>query len=174
MVNPYRSRWFYFSELLTIIFLFGIVTLLQYYQHTPPCALCVLQRALFAALGICFIVGTLGKWQRCGQLLLNGMIVLLSILGASLAGRQIWLHSHPPALSVITCDASITYLLQVMSWREFLSDAINGGAGCVRHELQLWHLSLGTYALACFVSFGCLAIWQLLGWLCRPQATNKQ
>lgn len=136
------SRWFYGSELLIIIGLLVFAYSLQWYKGLPPCVLCEMQRLVFAGLGLFFLLGTVISLKRCAQMGLNFFILVLALFGMMLAGRQVWLQYHPLQVGGSNCDASLYYLLHIMSWQDVLATAFIGGPECAKINWQFLSFSI--------------------------------
>lgn len=167
-----RTRVFFALELVATIVILGVILQVQSYLHLVPCALCSLQRMLFGGLSCCFAVGIFRNWQRCGQLFIHGTSMILSILGASLALRQIWLQNHPIVSSLGTCDIGIFYLLKIMSWQDAIKHILQGGDSCSQAEWYFWHLSFAHYSCLVFIIFAGLASWKIVQLICKSKACS--
>ncbi len=98
------------NQLLAISFLCAgfilVAWYLQVFRMESPCPLCVLQRYAFIFIGIFCLLGAFS--QRI--LLFSALGGLTALVGAYLAGYQLWVIAHP----VIQCG------------RDSLEDAVNG------------------------------------------------
>lgn len=168
MFKPCPSRWFYFSEFLVVSGLLAFGFYLEWYQNVLPCPLCELQRVVYAVLGVLFLLSTLIRWQRWGQVVMNVFMLLVSLLGVLLAGWHVWLQ-HAPAGSILpgSCEGSIRYMLQVMPISNVLGNILLGGPECAKVTWQFLHLSIAEWSLLCFLGFFVAAFWQGLGFILK-------
>jgi len=134
---------------------------LEFHKGILPCPLCTLQRLTFIVLAVLFAMGALSQNQNKSlHRLLNGLVALFAILGAWLAGRQVWLQ-WMPAAEKSDCGVSLQYLLNILPLDKALLKAINGSAECSQVTWTFWHLSLAEWSLSFFVLFALMSLYQL-------------
>ena len=102
---------------------------LQVFQGLQPCPLCALQRVSFAFLGIWFLIGLFSYTRHGWRLFVNIAGTLTSILGLTLAGRQIWLQTYPP-LNSGECGVSLQYMFKILPFSQVLQKVFEGSADC--------------------------------------------
>ncbi|MES2161319.1 MAG: disulfide bond formation protein B [Pseudomonadota bacterium] len=82
------------SQLLSIaIACFGMIGVALYLQiglDMLPCPLCVIQRYLFIAIGLCCLFGAYGK-PRLGA----GLALMAALGGLYTAGKHLYILAHP-------------------------------------------------------------------------------
>lgn len=147
--------------LAAIVIMFGAVAYLEKFKGFEPCPLCILQRFALTALGITFLVGILVNLKKCGGILQNIFAILFASVGASLAGRQIWLQHLPPNQSS-DCGASLEYMLQVLPWNQVLQKVLEGTAECSKSGMAFLSMNLAEWSLIVFCGFIFVAIWQAI------------
>jgi disulfide bond formation protein DsbB len=59
---------------------------LQYYEYQDPCPLCLLQRVVYIVLMVVFLLGALHGPRRTGAVVYSTLLVLVSLIGAGIAG----------------------------------------------------------------------------------------
>jgi disulfide bond formation protein DsbB len=83
------------SLLLSIaVAAFGLIGVALYLQHgldMLPCPLCVIQRYLFIAIGVCALIGAYSSKPKA--LATVGLLAALGGLGT--AGKHLWVLAHP-------------------------------------------------------------------------------
>lgn len=83
------------SLLLSIaVAAFGLIGVALYLQHgldMLPCPLCVIQRYLFIAIGVCALIGAYTSKPKA--LATVGLLAALGGLGT--AGKHLWVLAHP-------------------------------------------------------------------------------
>ena len=124
-----------------------------------PCPLCILQRYTLSLLGLIFLLGALFKLRKWNALVIGCSAILISALGIFLAGRQAWLQ-HLPNPNHVDCGASLEYMLQVLPWKQVLSNVLQGSAECSQVEWQFLNLSLADWSLIGFTVLLIIGIWQ--------------
>lgn len=124
-----------------------------------PCALCILQRVVFLVLGLLFLVGSILRLQQPIRRFYHLLIALVALIGAYLAGKQVWL-AHLPADQVPTCGASMKYLFQILPAHKAIQVALQGSGSCAKVTWRLLGFSMPSWSLLLFILLGTLAIWQ--------------
>jgi disulfide bond formation protein DsbB len=94
---------------------------------------------------------------------------VFSTLGASLAGRQVWLQ-HLPADQNAGCGASLDYLLQVFPLKDVLQKILEGTTECSKVGMEFLHVSLAGWSLICFCIFILISIFQFCRLYCRQKS----
>src|SRR3990167_142809 len=123
------TRLMYVFGFVIIAALLTFSLYLQYFDNVIPCPLCTLQRFAFVLLGVTFLFGALVASKRWGRILTNTFLILFSLAGIFLAGRQVWLQHFPPA-NPGECGASLQYMMQVLSFNELVQKIFAGSAEC--------------------------------------------
>ena len=78
--------------LLAIILILGAALIVQFFQHEPPCPLCLLQRAGFINIGLALLMNL-----RYGNRVIHwAMVIFSGLTGISVSIRQILLHITDP------------------------------------------------------------------------------
>ena len=133
-------------QLLIVAFYF------QYVEGMQPCPLCIFQRIAVFALGVFFLLHGLhkpltgSKWH----LFYNGGGLLVSLLGAGIAGRHAYLQNLP-ADEVPTCGPSLDYLVDVLPFMEMLDVVLKGSGECAKVSWEMMGLSMPMWVLIFFV-----------------------
>jgi disulfide bond formation protein DsbB len=163
------ARTTYLLGLIAVVALLGIVAYLQAFKGFDPCPLCILQRFALILLGIVFFFGALIKLKKTGHFFINLLAIVFSTLGASLAGRQVWLQ-HLPADQNAGCGASLDYLLQVFPLKDVLQKILEGTTECSKVGMEFLHVSLAGWSLICFCIFILISIFQFCRLYCRQKS----
>ncbi len=102
---------------ITICGMLGFGYYLQYGKGLAPCPLCILQRLAYIAIVFVALVGLLHN-PRTGIIkIYSFLIALISIIGGSIAARQIWLQNQPKKL-FSECSSSLNYMLESLPLKE--------------------------------------------------------
>lgn len=142
---------------LIICTLLAISYYLEVYSGFNPCPLCIFQRFVFGFLGIVFFVGILTYKKFWNRLTTDFMIVLFSIAGIILAGRQVWIQQYPPA-NASECGVSLQYMLQALPLGEVFKKVFSGTAECTQRGWEFLHLNMAEWSLIWFIVFFLFAI----------------
>lgn len=153
-------RKMYFLGFAFIALLLGGTFYLQVYAGFNPCALCILQRLVFALLGLLFFIGIWVK-HRWGQITIGSLAILSSLLGAFLSGRQVWLQLQPASANA-ECGVSLEYLFKVLPMDQALKHILTGSAECSQTGWQFLHISLAGWSLVGFMFFIVFAVLQTI------------
>lgn len=135
--------------------------LLEFGLSLAPCPLCLLQRYLLWGMFVIFLFGTLIETYRRGRrlshYLLTAIVLILSVLGAALAARQVWLQ-HLPSDQVPPCTAGFSRLLEFYPVLEVLKMTLAASGECAKETFTLLGLSLASWSLMGFVALSFYAI----------------
>jgi disulfide bond formation protein DsbB len=71
--------------------LIGEALYLQHVKEMLPCPLCVIQRYLFLAIGVCSLVGVAGGKPKAGA----GLALLGALGGLGVVGKHLYVLAHP-------------------------------------------------------------------------------
>ena len=135
--------------------LLGFGYFLQYARGLEPCPLCVLQRLAFLVTGMTCLLGAVLGPGRLGTRLLAGLALLAAILGAGVAGRQVWLQSLP-ADQVPACGPGLDYMLEAFPLGKTLTMVLRGSGECAENAWQFLGLGIAAWAMVWFVLLGVL------------------
>ena len=161
-MNP--LRWSYrFSFLLGFLIcaaLLGFALYAQYVLMMDPCPLCILQRVVFIALGVLFLIGGLHAPRGGGRVVYAALIALVALAGVAIASRHLWIQSLP-ADQVPSCGAPLGYLLETRAGNGgligVLVKVLSGSGECAKVE-PILGLPMPAWSLLWFVLLAALAL----------------
>ena len=130
---------------------------LQYYEYQDPCPLCLLQRVVYIALMVVFLLGALHGPRRTGAVVYSTLLVLVSLIGAGIAGRHVWLQ-HLPKDKVPECGPGLGYILDRFPVVNALEKIFRGSGECAEAGWRLMGLSIAEWSLVWFVLLGAYAV----------------
>ena len=145
-------RPLFLAVLACCLGLLGFGLYLQNVEHIEPCPLCVLQRIAFIAVGATALLAFLHNPRGVGRRLYGLLLILFSLAGAAVAGRNIWLQHLPPD-KVPECGPGLDYMLDTFPLTKALPMIFHGSGECAKVEWTLFGLSIAEWALAWFVLF---------------------
>ncbi len=129
---------------------------LQVTQQIEPCPLCIFQRYAFIVTGILAAAGaSLGRGFTSIRLW-SGAVSLAALIGAGIAGRQVWLQHNPPEIS--ECGADLAFMLESFPLTQALPMVFRGTGDCSKVDWTLWGFSIAELSLACFVVLAACAL----------------
>jgi len=130
---------------------------LQYYEYQDPCPLCLLQRVVYIALMVVFLLGALHGPRRTGAVVYSTLLVLVSLIGAGIAARHVWLQ-HLPKDKVPECGPGLGYILDRFPLVNALEKIFRGSGECAEAGWRLMGLSIAEWSLVWFVLLGAYAV----------------
>ena len=133
----------------------GLLAFALYLQealHLEPCPLCIFQRVCVMAIGAVALMAALHNPGRLGRRLYAGLLGLLAIGGAALAGRQVWLQ-HLPADQVPECGPGLEYMLEAFPLNQTLQLVLRGSGECAKVDWTLLGFSIAEWMLIVFAGF---------------------
>ncbi len=144
-----RHRWTLIATLSASVALASLI--LTPLLALDPCHLCIVQRTLFLLLALAATAAVFTTPQRLGELLLGGVIIILSATGSAVAAYQSWLQWQPP--DTVSCVSSeLSLIEQTVEWLgERLPTLFLATGFCEDRELVIFGLSLANLAAILFI-----------------------
>ena len=130
---------------------------LQYYEYQVPCPLCVLQRVVYIVLMIVFLFGALQGPRRTGAIVYGTLLVIVSLVGAGIAARHVWLQ-HLPKDKVPECGPGLGYILDRFPLMSAFEKIFRGSGECAEASWRLLGLSIAEWSLVWFLLLGAYAV----------------
>jgi len=147
------NRWLYLAGTLFAGGLMGFGLFLQYVKHQDPCPLCMVQRVIFIAIMAVFALAALHGPNRTGERVYTALIGILSLSGASVAARHIWIQNLPKD-QVPACGPGLDYMLEVMPMAEVLKQLMHGSGECAAKGWTFFALGIPEWSLLCYLALG--------------------
>jgi len=137
----------------------GLIFFALYLQHglgEEPCPLCIFQRVAMIVLGLVFLLATLHNPTQQKFLRFYAISgVVISLLGATIASRQIWLQHLPPDL-VPSCGPGLNYILRSHPFFNALKIVLKGSGECASVGWTFGGLAISEWSLIWFIVLGLL------------------
>ncbi len=155
------------SRSLFLLILIGCVTLLitaifiEPFKSMNPCPMCMMQRFVFGGIGILALTAVLHNPAYIGQKIYAALLTLISIGGASISIRQLWLQSLPEE-QVPACGPGIDYMLDVFPILEVIEMSLRGTGDCAKVQWTLFNISIPGWSLMAFAGMSLIALFILL------------
>ena len=146
----YNSRKF-FIVIFTIcigLLIFGLY--LEHVHGLEACPLCIFQRIAYTVIIFIVLIGAIHNPRNLLQIIYKLLIVISSITGAAIAGRQIWLQHLPPEL-VPECGPGLDYMFNVFPFGEALKMIFTGSGECAEVKWRFIGLSIAEWSLIMFI-----------------------
>jgi disulfide bond formation protein DsbB len=154
------QRLSYLLIFLVCAGLLGFGYYLEYEKGLDPCPLCMLQRLFFLVIGLGSLIAALHNPKSLGIRIYSGFLVLLSMMGATVAGRQVWLQHLPPD-QVPECGPGLEYMLEVYPLGETLAKILKGTGDCAEVDWTFLGLSIAEWALISFIVLTAVSVLHL-------------
>ena len=152
---PKSVRSLYVAIAAICFGLLGFGYYLQFYAGQEPCPLCIFQRLAYIAIAVIAAAGAIHAPAGLGRMGYAGSILLASLFGAVIAGRQVWLQ-HLPADQVPECGPGLDYMLDVFPVSETVRLVFSGSGECAEVSWTFFSLSIAEWSLIWFVLFAVL------------------
>lgn len=166
------SRHGYLLGLAICVGLLAFAAYLQYVENEVPCPLCLVQRAVYGTLALVFLAGAVHAPKGAGTLGYSGIAVLLAGLGATVAGRQVWLQ-HLPKDRVPACGPGLEYMLRKFPLSDVLTKVFSGSGECAEAGWRFLGLTVAGWSLVWFVLLVILAAAVAIAALRRSRGMGK-
>jgi disulfide bond formation protein DsbB len=134
--------------------LIGVALYLQHAQGMLPCPLCVIQRYLFLAIGVCSLAGALGGKVRLGA----GLALLGALGGLGVVGKHLYVLANPG----FSCGIDpMETILNKIPTAEYLPWLFQADGLCQDARDTLLGLSIPQWSAAWFVLLTVALAWVL-------------
>jgi disulfide bond formation protein DsbB len=151
------NSWLYLAGFLFVSALMGFGLYLQYIKHQDPCPLCMVQRVIFIAILVLFLLAATHGPRRLGARIYATLIVLLALLGVGVAARHIWIQNLPKD-QVPACGPGLDYMLETMPMANVLKELLHGSGECAAKGWTLLTLGIPEWSLLCYLALGVWAV----------------
>lgn len=164
------TRPLFLLVFLACALLMAIAFYMEHVMGLEPCPLCMLQRVAVVSVGVVALIAALhNPPSTIGNRIYAGLVGLLAIAGAGLAGRQLWLQSLP-ADQVPACGPSVDYLLEAFPLLDVIAIALQGTGDCAKVSWTFLGLSIPGWT---FIAFSVFLIAMLFVLFRRPLAAYR-
>ena len=124
---------------------------LELVEGLEPCPMCMLQRICYIAIAVVSLAGAVHGPRLRAVYLYGSLTALAAMLGAAIAGRQVWLQHLPPDL-VPECGPGLEFMLEVFPLAEAIKQIFMGSGECAQVLWTFLGLSIAAWSLVCFCS----------------------
>lgn len=134
----------------------------EYVQFLMPCNLCILQRVVYIAIGILFLLAAFKPTLYWGRKLTGVLALLVSAVGIAISGRHVWMQGLP-ADQVPDCGPSLQMMMDSSPLWDVLKKVLSGSGNCADIQWQFIGMSMPTWSLIMFIGlFLFTLIWMFL------------
>jgi len=106
---------------------------------------------------VVFLLGGLHGPRRTGAVVYSTLLVLVSLTGAGIAARHVWLQ-HLPKDKVPECGPGLGYILDRFPLFNALEKIFRGSGECAEARWRLMGLSIAEWSLVWFILLGAYAV----------------
>ena len=156
----FQARTLFLAILLGCSGLLLTAIYIEPFKSMDPCPMCMMQRAVFTVLAAISLIAFIHGPKAIGTKVYAGLLALVSLCGAALASRQLWLQSLPED-RVPACGPGLDYMLEVFPILEVISMAIKGTGDCAKVQWTFLNLSIPGWSLVAFIGIVVLCVWLL-------------
>ena len=139
-----------FSIIFTVcIGLLGFGLYLEHVVGLEPCPLCIFQRVAYIVIAVISLIGAIHNPQKLFERIYASLILIASLCGAGIAGRQIWLQ-HLPEDKIPECGPGLEYMLDTFPFTDALRMILSGSGECAEVQWTFLSFSIAEWSIVCF------------------------
>lgn len=155
-----RLRTSFFLAFIACASFLGAALYLEHQLGPSLSPLCSVQRFLYGAYGLLCLLAVIHAPGKSGWRAYAAFLLLVSLCGAAIAGRQVFLQASPPE-DMASCLANLQYLLDTQPYIKVLSLVLAGYAGCSEITWSFVSLSIPEWSLLAFAALALFALYYL-------------
>lgn len=144
------SRIFFSIIFVVCASLLGFGLYLEHVVGLEPCPLCVFQRIAYIVVALFALIAAIHNPQKLFARIYAGLIIIASLCGAGIAGRQVWLQ-HLPEDKIPECGPGLEYMLDVFPLADALKMILSGSGECAEVQWTFLSFSIAEWSILCFV-----------------------
>ena len=145
------SRIIFSIIFLICVSLLGFGLYLEHAVGLEPCPLCIFQRVAFIVIGLFALIAAIHNPQKLFERIYTGLILITSLCGAGIAGRQVWLQ-HLPEDKIPECGPGLEYMLDAFPFTDALRMILSGSGECAEVQWTFLSFSIAEWSIVCFSS----------------------
>lgn len=158
--NLSRRQWNFLGFVICFSFV-GYALYTQHYGGLDPCNLCIFQRVCFIVLGLVFLIAALHNPNGGGRFTYSFLGLVAGGTGAGIAGRHVWIQSHPPE-GLVSCGGDLGYLMDTYTFNKVFALVLEGSGDCSTIDWQFLGGTMPQWTLFWFVVMTLGCVW--LNW----------
>ena len=143
------SRIFFSIIFVVCTSLLGFGLYLEHVVGLEPCPLCVFQRVAYIVIALFALIGAIHNSQKLFEKIYTGLILIASLCGAGIAGRQVWLQ-HLPEDKIPECGPGLEYMLDAYPFTDALRMILSGSGECAEVQWTFLSFSIAEWSILCF------------------------
>jgi disulfide bond formation protein DsbB len=155
-----HTRSLFFLVFIACAMIIGAVVYLQRVFGLSPCVMCLWQRAGIIVCGLLALIAALHAPGRGGCRAYSVVILMMALVGAAIAGGQVWLQTATTD-QTIDVIAWIERLLDLLSLQTLIDRLLSDAALCAEISWTLFGISLPEWSLLAFVGVTLIMLYAL-------------
>ena len=144
------SRIFFSIIFVICTSLLGFGLYLEHVVGVEPCPLCVFQRVSYIVIALFALIAAIHNPQKLFERIYTGLILITSLCGAGIAGRQVWLQ-HLPEDKIPECGPGLEYMLDAFPFTDALRMILSGSGECAEVQWTFLSFSIAEWSILCFL-----------------------
>ena len=149
-MSAYRARLLMGFIVLFILSILAIAYFAEYKLNMIPCPFCLIQRFLFAAIGVVMLCGLCSNGKLTARRISAFITLVLCAIGITVAARHLYLQSLPSDL-IPTCSGDLQWLMHNFPLTEVWQMLWEGSADCASSDDKLWGVSFVLWSLFAYL-----------------------
>ena len=145
-------RLYSFIPFITTVLLLAYAYYEEYVEYLDPCPLCMVQRLVFAVIGVIFLLTLVKPPQFVLRKVVAVIIAIVSLMGVAVSARHIWIQNLP-ADEVPACGPGLFYMLDTLPFGSVLQEILQGSGECAEVSWRFLGLTMPMWTLVCFIGF---------------------
>ncbi len=167
-MNFSARTWFFFGFLACALML-AIAAYFQFAKGLEPCPLCITQRIIVLLAGATLLAAAIHNPATTGIRVYSMLALAISVFGALISGRHIWLQHLPPD-QVPECGPGLEYIFKYFPLSKTLGLLLSGTGECAEVLWTFLGLSIPGWTLVGFLFLAVLSGAQYRNVATRPSS----
>ncbi len=167
LFSPRLSYGLIFSFCLSVV---GYAYYSQFVLGTESCALCVVQRIIFAIIAIIALAALIHHCHNWGNRIYSILILALALFGAKTAAHHAWLQNLPPSEWQASCGMPLQILYKKVPLSGFLHMVLSGSAECAMVTWKIFGINAPIMSLSAYIILAITALYIL----CYPKRSHRR
>ena len=156
------SQRMIFSIIFTVcIGLLGFGLYLEHSVGLEPCPLCIFQRVAYIVIALFALIAVIHNPRKLFDRIYTGLILITSLCGAGIAGRQVWLQ-HLPEDKIPECGPGLEYMLDAFPLTDALRMILSGSGECAEVQWTFLSFSIAEWSILCFIGLVIASVMMLI------------
>lgn len=139
----------------------GYAMYAQIYQNADPCPLCIVQRIIYAVIGILAFIAAIANCKKRSKTIFSILLLIVSCGGIYIAHHHAWLQSLPPELWPMSCGMPMSVMFNNMPLTGFLHTVLSGTGECAMVHWQILGINAPKISMYGFIATAIASLYTL-------------